>query len=110
MLIYFVDFGVNDDQAEETMNIFRLLLGFVNTFLLASLIYSRTALIVKSYSNHMLVRSLIDDFESRIKLQQNVHTCTEFVHILNKMFLQAHFPNDLCVPSTFVVLFFSAVA
>lgn len=44
-----------------------------------------------------------------MKLIRNLHVSTEYIHILNKMFLQAHFPHDLNVPATFTILFVSSV-
>lgn len=109
IVVPIVDYVRPDIGATDLTSFFRLGVGIINTLLLMSLIYSRVFLIVKSYSNHRLVYSLIEDFENRIRLISNVHTCTEYIHILNKMFLQAHFPNDLCAPSTFILLFLSSL-
>ena len=45
----------NETEITEIKKFFRLVLGLVNALFLGSLIYSRTVLIVKSYTNHSLV-------------------------------------------------------
>jgi hypothetical protein len=95
---------------EDIRNFFRFYITATNLLLLCSLIFSRVTIVVKSMSNYCLVESLLDDFDSeRIMLIENVHVCTEYVHVLNKFFLRSDYANDQCVGPTFTLLFFSVL-
>jgi hypothetical protein len=56
------DYNTEYEDTEYSMYHVRMFVSVVNTVLLGSLLYSRAVLVVQSYSNHMLVQKMIEDF------------------------------------------------